>query len=121
MRAFLRDACGRAWGEGDGEAIALLELAAHEAATNVIRHAYQGEGGRPIELVIDVNDEQACVTILHRGRDFDPDAVRPPDFDGSREGGFGLYLIMQSVDDVSFCRDEDGRCGVRLVKARRRP
>ena len=86
---------------------------------NVILHAYQGEPDRPIEVVIEAGPEQVCVSVYHEGKDFDPASVRPPVFDGSREGGFGLYLMKQTVKEVTFFSEADGRCGVRLVKKRR--
>jgi anti-sigma regulatory factor (Ser/Thr protein kinase) len=120
MREYLREACRGCWDpEADEGAIAPLELALDEAASNVILHAYRGEAGRPIELAVDVDADRACVELYHRGRDFDPDAVPPPDLDALRESGRGLYLIRQSVDEVTFFRDDQGRCGVRLVKHRR--
>ena len=120
MRAFVRQACHRAWGsETDEKQIALLELALDEAAANVIRHGYEGRKGRPIELTVETSSEQVRVSLSHEGRDFDPASVPPPCFNGTREGGFGLYLIKQVVDKVQYFHDGRGRCGVRLVKRRR--
>ncbi len=120
MRALVADVCRRAWG-GDDEAAGRLALAVHEAACNVIRHAYEGESGRAVELAVEADAAQARVTLYHTGRDFDPDAVAPPAFDGSREHGFGLYLIRQVVDDVTFFVDEAGRRAVRLTLKRPSP
>ena len=122
MRDFVSDVCGRAWGcTEDDEHLGRLLLALTEAAANVIRHAYQGEAGRPILLVVEAGPDQAGLTLSHEGRDFDPKAVPPPSFDGSREGGFGLFLIAQLVDEVTYFRDDGGRRGVRLVKRRPSP
>ena len=52
----------------------------------------------------------------HLGDSFDPASVPPPAFDGSRETGFGVYLIASSVDDVRYSRDERGRNCVALTK-----
>jgi serine/threonine-protein kinase RsbW len=121
MRAFLRQACGDAWGTpADEPAVEQLELALSEAATNVIRHAYQGKEGLPIEMVIEATGDQVCLSLYHQGRGFDPGAVAPPAFDGSREGGFGLFLIAQSVDEVRYFEDARGWRVVRLVKKRPR-
>jgi anti-sigma regulatory factor (Ser/Thr protein kinase) len=121
MRALVREACSRAWGPAaDEEVLGRLELAVTEAATNVIRHAYQGETGRPIHMVIEAGDDQVSVSLYHHGKDFDPDSVAPPTFDGSREGGYGLYLIRESVDDVRYFRDDQGRSGICLVKKKSR-
>ncbi len=115
LRTFLDTACRRAWNvEADDERLCQLELAAHEAATNIIRHAYQGQPDQPIHLTVEADGETARVTLSHFGRDFDPDAVPAPDFDGNRFGGFGLYLIGQLVDEVTYIRDDEGRLGIRL-------
>ena len=121
LRSFLDTACRRAWGvDADDERLCQLELAVHEAATNIIRHAYQGQPGKPIHLLVETDGETARVTLSHYGRDFDPDAVPAPDFEGNRFGGFGLYLIGQLVDEVTYTRDDEGRHGIRLF-TRRKP
>jgi anti-sigma regulatory factor (Ser/Thr protein kinase) len=117
MRAFLREACQKAWGPDDlGEPFHLLELALGEAATNVMLHAYDRRGGQPIEMVVEVDCKGVTVWLYHNGRNFDPFDVPPPVFDGSKESGFGLYLIRQAVDEVQYFHDERGRCGIRLFK-----
>ncbi|MBI1914422.1 MAG: anti-sigma factor antagonist [Planctomycetes bacterium] len=118
IRTFVRSACERAWGAGHEE-IAHLELALAEAAANVMLHAYEGEAGRPIEVLVEAGPEEVRVWLYHEGRDFDPAAVAPPVFDGSRESGFGMYLIKQAVEEAAFFSDDNGRRVVRLVKKRR--
>jgi len=119
LRAFVRSACRNAWGaEGSEEALILLELAVGEVAANIILHAYKGQKGPPIEVVVDVNQDRVCVSFYHGGEDFDPSSARPPSFDGSRETGFGLYLVEQAVDEVRYGRDDRGRAGIHLVKSR---
>lgn len=118
LRHVAIDCVRRAWTGGDvGEAIEHLELALQEAATNIVRHAYAGEAGRPIILEVEADADACRLTLTHLGRDFDPAAVEPPSFDGSRFGGFGQYLIGQCVDEVRYLH-EDGRRGVRLLKRR---
>ena len=123
MRDFVRDVCRQAWGDDaeNEESIGLLILALAEAAANVILHAYEKQPDQPIELIVESDGAQIGVSLHHRGRDFDPTTVPPPKFDGSRESGFGLYLIRQSVDEVCYFHDEQGRCAIRLVKKRRHP
>ncbi len=118
MRAFVRETCGRAWGPDGDKALALLELALDEAAANVILHAYQGQGGLPVELTVEVGPERACVGLFHEGAGFDPQSAPPPVFDASHETGYGMYLIRQAVDEVEYCCDDRGRHGIRLVKKR---
>jgi anti-sigma regulatory factor (Ser/Thr protein kinase) len=96
MRAFVRDACQQAWaGEPAGDA---------------------KQPGKPIEVVVEPDEDSVSVWLNHRGRSFDPTNVPPPNFDGSKESGFGVYLIRQLVDEVRYYQDENGQCVVRLFK-----
>lgn len=118
MRMLVRQACREAWLVGDDDEILdQIELALQEAATNVIRHAYEGALDRPIQVVVDADPRQVRISLFHEGRPFDPAMAEPPAFDGSRLGGWGLYLIEQLMDEVSYSF-ESGRNEVRLVKNR---
>jgi serine/threonine-protein kinase RsbW len=116
VRALVRDTCRRSWATADEDGLAQLELAVGEAAANVMLHAYAGQTDRPMEVVVAAEPDQVCVTLLHQGEPFDPKHVPPPSFDGSRETGFGLYLIRQAVDECRFFQDERGHHGVSLTK-----
>ncbi len=96
-----------------------LELAVTEAASNVMRHAYRGRTDQRIQIEADAFVDRISLRLYHLGEAFDPEAVRPPAFDGSREGGFGVYIIAQSVDEVRYSRDEQGRNCICLVKNRK--
>jgi anti-sigma regulatory factor (Ser/Thr protein kinase) len=101
------------------DGIAQLQLAVTETASNIVRHAYHGQAGQPIQLEADAFADRVVVRLCHTGRSFDPKQVPAPTFDGSREGGFGLYIIAQSVDEVRYVRDERGRNCICLTKYRK--
>jgi len=118
-RAFVRDFCGALSDPPvDEETVAQLELAVTEATSNIIRHAYGGRTDQRIQLEADAFADHVVLRLHHLGASFDPEGVSPPAFDGSREGGFGVYLIAHSVDDVRYYRDERGRNCIALVKRR---
>jgi serine/threonine-protein kinase RsbW len=116
VRALVREVCRRAAGAADEAGLAQLELAVAEAAANVILHAYAGKSDLPFEVVIEAEPSGVCVSLYHQGEPFDPQQVPPPSFDGSRESGFGLYLIHNTVDECVFFQDERGHHGIRLFK-----
>ncbi len=119
VRAFVRAFCEKLPPPAlSSHALNLLELAVNEAASNVMRHAYEGRENGQIVVEADANDERVRVRLRHEGKSFDPAHAAPPTFDGSREGGFGVYLITQSVDEVVYGQDEDGQNSVTLVKRR---
>ena len=117
IRLFLRSFCRRSTASMlDEERLSELELAVTEAASNVMRHAYHGRTDQRIRLVADAFVDRIVVQLFHHGAAFDSTKVLPPAFDGSREGGFGVYIIAHSVDEVRYLRDEQGENCIYLVK-----
>lgn len=115
-RKFLRKNCEQCRGAGlDDQGLAELELAFAEATTNIMRHAYGGRDDQPVEIEIEVSPEAIQVRLYDWGDPFDPATVDAPVFDGTRTGGFGLFIIQQAVDEVSYSRHE-GRNGISLTK-----
>jgi anti-sigma regulatory factor (Ser/Thr protein kinase) len=119
MREFVGETCRQEWARPvDEPAIHQLQLALGEAAANVIRHAYEGQAGRPMVLMLETFADQIRLTLYHGGLAFYPKTAPPPEFDGSREGGFGVYMMEQLADQVAYFQEADGRSAVRLVKYR---
>jgi len=118
-REFVRTFCSTLPGSPlDEDRVAELELAVNEAASNVMRHAYHGRADQRIHLEAEAFPDHVAVRLHHLGDPFDPSAVPAPSFDGSRESGFGVYLITRSVDEVRYYRDERGGNCIALVKRR---
>jgi len=120
IRAFVRTFCQNLTTRVlDNDGVDQLELAVTEAASNIMRHAYQSRLDQPIQLVAEAFSNRIIIRLFHHGSVFDPEMVRPPTFDGSREGGFGVYIIAHSVDEVHYAYDEQqGNC-ICLVKKRK--
>lgn len=96
--------------------VSSLKRAVSEAASNIIIHAYDRRPDRRIELDVEVFADRVVVRLHHLGMSFDPAQVSAPKFDGSQEGGFGIYIIAQSVDEVRYYVDDRGRNCIALVK-----
>jgi anti-anti-sigma factor len=104
----------------DAESLSQLELAVTEAASNIMRHAYHGRTDQHIQVTAEAFADRIRIRLGHRGTAFDPATVQPPVFDGSRDGGFGVYIIAHCVDEVRYVHDERGENCICLVKKRNR-
>ncbi len=100
------------------ESINSFELAVNEAASNIMKHAYHGRGDRWIYMEGEAFPSRVMMRLYHLGDPFDPSDLAPPVLDGSRESGFGTYIISKSTDDVRYYRDERGMNCISLVKMR---
>lgn len=118
-RRFVRDVCtGLPGAPLDDNAVASLELAVTEACSNIVKHAYHGRDDQWIGLEAEAYPDAVSLHLHYLGEAFDPSKVQPPALDGSRESGFGLYLITKTVDEVQHFRDDRGRNCITLVKRR---
>jgi len=88
-----------------------------------MKHAYGGDRDQLISIEADGYADRVGIKLRHLGSPFSPDAAPAPQFNGTRDSGFGAYIIASSVDDVKYYRDTRGRSCVALSKkaAPRRP
>ena len=86
------------------EQAAMIMLTIDEALANVIQHGYDGQKGRPIDVLI----ERVCpegrvgirVLIRDRAKPVDPASIKSRDLDDVRPGGLGVHLIKSLMDEV---------------------
>ena len=83
-----------------------IQLAADEASTNIIEHAYAGvENGR-IEIDCNITGDDLKIVMRDRGKSFDPSSVPEPnvnaDLSKRKIGGLGMYLMRQLMDEVHY-------------------
>jgi len=87
-----------------------VEMALREALANAIEHGCQGDPGKSIQCCV-AGDESGDLVIVVRdpGPGFDPAAIPDPRRADNllREGGRGIHLINEFMDEVRFA--EDGR------------
>ena len=95
----------RAAGFNDKEVYS-VQLATDEAASNIIEHAYEGVPNGRIELTCEFKDDRLTITLLDRGKSFDPSKVAEPDVKADlserKIGGLGIYLMHKLMDEVRY-------------------
>ena len=92
----------------DADAASRLELAAFEAATNVLRHSSPPCDGAHLACRLGRRPAGVTVEIWYAGEPFTAPAEALPDFSGESDGGFGLYIIEQCVSRVSYTQPAPG-------------
>jgi serine/threonine-protein kinase RsbW len=83
-----------------------IQMAVDEACTNIIEHAYGGEGKGQIRLTCAVKKTGLQVIIYDQGVPFDPAQVPELNIyaplEERPEGGMGVFFIRKLVDRVEF-------------------
>jgi len=101
-----------------------LKLAVEEACMNIVTHGYAGMDAGSIILDLECDPDQVIVTITDFGHAFEPAEAPAPDIeaslDGRPVGGFGLFFIYQTMDQVDYQAGEDGN-RLTLVKMLKSP
>lgn len=119
LLAFVAQACDRA--SLAAEDAWAVRLAAEEACSNVIDHAYASRAdGGPVTIRLTSDGARATITISDEAPAFDPASLPAPDLaaplDARHPGGLGWHLIRQVMDEV---RHEHGTDGNTLTLVRR--
>ena len=101
--------------EGIAEVASLsyaVQLAVHEACTNIIDHAYEGQEGARIQVELWLQGSespgQIVIEIRDTGSPFNPLVVPAPNLDEPHEHGYGMYLMHELMDEISFATDPKG-------------
>jgi serine/threonine-protein kinase RsbW len=83
-----------------------VQLAADEAASNIIEHAYAGHSDKSFELRCDFKDDRLIMAFLDQGSSFDFSKVDVPDVTADlaerKIGGLGIYLMHRLMDEVDY-------------------
>jgi serine/threonine-protein kinase RsbW len=99
-----------------------LQLAADEAASNIIEHAYEGVSDADLDITCDVYGDTLTITMRDTGIPFDPSSVKPPnlkaDLSERQIGGLGLYLMRKLMDEVHY--ESNSKTGNLLTMIKRR-
>jgi len=83
-----------------------IDLAADEASSNIIDHAYKNLPQGKIRIFLNHTESEMKIILQDDGVGFDLDSVPKPDLDGPledrRERGLGIFLIHQLMDQVIY-------------------
>lgn len=90
----------------DSLAVYGVETAVDEACSNIIEHAYGGEGKGTIDFNYRIDNDQLTIVLKDTGKPFNPHKIPKPKIDAPlkhRQGnGLGLYFMYQWMDEVKF-------------------
>jgi serine/threonine-protein kinase RsbW len=85
-----------------------FELALEEVFMNVVMHASMDGQTLRVEVSVALADGGLTMTVADDGPEFDPLSLPPPDVTSSlaerRIGGYGVFLVRQMMDSVSYQR-----------------
>jgi serine/threonine-protein kinase RsbW len=99
-----------------------LQLAADEAASNIIEHAYEGVADAFLDVTCDMQGDTIVISMHDTGKSFDPSTVQEPnlttDLSERQIGGLGIFLMRKIMDTVRY--ESNPRTGNLLVMTKRR-
>lgn len=98
-----------------------LQLAADEAATNIIEHAYAGIKNASFEITCEMQGDKIIIAMYDTGKPFDSSSIKEPnltaDLAKRQIGGLGIYLMRKLMDTVYY---ESSKSGNLLTMTKRR-
>ena len=97
-----------------------MELCVVEVCNNIIEHAYLSDDKFEVDVELIFFDDKLAINISDSGKsneaginktlDFDPD-----DLENLPEGGMGLFIINETMDEVSY-HTENGKNTFTMLK-----
>ena len=83
-----------------------IQLAADEAASNIIEHAYESVKNSVLEISCGVKDDVITIIMVDYGASFDPSTIPLPDLKADlserKIGGYGIFLMRKLMDEVHY-------------------
>lgn len=95
-----------------------IGLCVNEAIANIVRHAYRGKEGQPIELTATVVGDELEISLRDWGEGIQPGPLPEQKHDPVNPGGLGLICLGRLMDRVTFTPQQPGML---LEMSRRRP
>ena len=90
----------------DAKEVYNIQLAADEAASNIIEHAYEGVSNGLLELSCGMKGNTLTIILIDYGESFDPSAIPLPDLKADlserKIGGLGIFLMRKLMDEVRY-------------------
>lgn len=101
--------------------VADIRLAVDEAYTNIIKHAYNNDEHKTVDIELGYNSRKFWVSLLDTGDAFDPTRYSKPDvrqkIKEKKRGGVGVYLIKKLMDNVEY-HTQDSVNEIRMTKTK---
>lgn len=100
-----------------------IKVTVYEACINVIEHAYHSDPDEWIVVTVQYDSLDFTIIIQDWGESFNFDDTKPYDVNQAvqdrKTGGFGMFIILRSMDEVKYKTDPLN--GNRLILRKRIP
>ncbi|MFQ5638007.1 MAG: ATP-binding protein [bacterium] len=97
-----------------------IKIAVYEASLNVIEHAYHSKPDEWIDIWVDYNELTFKVVLQDYGTRFEGINIKDYNvvsaMDHRQTGGFGLYIIRRSMDEIDYESDNVNGNRLTLIK-----
>ena len=79
-----------------------VTIAVDEAASNIIKHTYNGAKNELIVVNFRILEDRLEVILRDFGEKVDPKTIKSRDLNEIRPGGLGVHLIKSTMDVVNY-------------------
>src|ERR1700731_1886749 len=96
-----------------------VEVCTTEAATNAIVHAYGGRPGHEVSLAVSIENGSVILACADTGKSMEVEQIErvtlgrlagEPPRNELREGGRGLEIIHEVMDEILYTREGSSNC-----------
>ncbi|MCI0552388.1 MAG: ATP-binding protein [Anaerolineae bacterium] len=116
----IREFVGEIARAGGSQDVYDIQLAADEAASNIIEHAYESVKNGVLDISCGVKDGTLTIIMVDYGESFEPSAIPLPDLKADlserKIGGLGIFLMRKLMDEVHYESRRDKSNVLTMIK-----
>ncbi len=86
----------------------MLNLAISEAIANIIEHSYNYEKEKEINYKILKLENEIKFILIDYGKKVEKEKIKSRELDEYKEGGLGIFLIKNAMDEIKYIHLKDG-------------
>jgi len=97
--------------ESDHNFSADVELAVGEACTNCVKYSENPDtADKTVIVTFETDDKKLVIQIKDQNPEFDFNGVSVPDFSEVPESGYGIFIIKEKMDLVTYMHTDGWNC-----------
>ncbi|MDA3811303.1 MAG: SpoIIE family protein phosphatase, partial [Spirochaetaceae bacterium] len=119
IRKYVTDFFHKNFKNLDDDLIHSIVLAVNEGAANIIEHNYEKHperNGREILIETGYNSSVCFFKLFYDGEDFEWTIFEAPELNELKSGGYGLFLMKEIMDSISYSTNIYGVQCLSLLK-----
>ena len=92
-----------------------IATVASELYTNFCRYGFTDTQNRKVITSLYIDKNEIAMHFCHNGLFFKPESVTQPDITEMNESGYGLFIVQEYCDEITYTQEENNWCTIKTT------